>query len=153
DGAGSIYLAAGPGVLPVLRGAASELGLTFTGIESPPSGGALRLRPVRVGLWDRYGGSSPSGWTRWMVGRYEFPFEVVYAQALDAGSLADRFDVILLPSDAVPSSKGAAGNEAASDLPPEYAGTTGSMTWDRTVPQLERFVRDGGTLMLIGGST
>ena len=38
---------------------------------------------------------------RWLLERYEFPFEVVYPQTLDAGNLASRFDVIILASDAV----------------------------------------------------
>ena len=38
----------------------------------------MKLKPVRIGLWDQYGGSMPSGWTRWLLEQYEFPFEVVY---------------------------------------------------------------------------
>src|SRR5204863_9548793 len=63
---------------PVLDKAAADLGLVFTGVTTPPAGPALRLRPVRVGLWDRYGGSSSNGWIRWLLERYEFPFELVY---------------------------------------------------------------------------
>ena len=39
---------------------------------------------------DQYGGSMPSGWTRWLLEQFEFPFEVVYPQALDAGNLSSR---------------------------------------------------------------
>ena len=39
-----------------------------------------KLAPVRIGLWDRYGGSMPSGWTRWILERSEFPFEVVHTR-------------------------------------------------------------------------
>jgi hypothetical protein len=55
-----------------------------------PSGELFKLRPVRIGLWDRYGGSMPSGWTRWLIEQFEFPFTVVYPQTLDAGDLASR---------------------------------------------------------------
>ena len=48
----------------------------------------MKLRPVRIGLWDRYGGSTESGWMRWLLERFEVPFTVVYANALDA---RDRF--------------------------------------------------------------
>ena len=37
--------------------------------------GAARCAPVRIGLWDQYGGSMPSGWTRWILEQFEFPFE------------------------------------------------------------------------------
>ena len=61
--------------------------LSFDGLASKPSGEALRLKPVRVGLVDVYGGSMPSGWIRWML-EQPFPttFEVVYPPALDAGN-------------------------------------------------------------------
>ena len=39
------------------------------------------------GLWDRYGGSMPSGWTRWLLEHFEFPFKVVFPPELDQGGL------------------------------------------------------------------
>ena len=76
------------------------------------------------------------------------------AHALDAGNLASRFDVLILPDDAVPSrlSRREDGTDIR-DVPSEYRSTTGSMSWSRTLPQLQQFVTDGGTLILIGGST
>ena len=43
-----------------------------------PPGELMKLKPVRIGLWDTYGGSMPSGWTRWLLEQFEFPFEVVF---------------------------------------------------------------------------
>ena len=54
------------------------------------------LKPARIALWDRYGGSMPSGWTRWLLEQFEFPFQVVYAPELDKGGLRDKFDVLIL---------------------------------------------------------
>src|SRR5205085_8312203 len=73
----SFYVAGGAAAVPVLQKAASDLGLNFAAVSTPPSGGR-KLRAVRVGLWDRYGGSVESGWIRWLLERYEFPFEIVY---------------------------------------------------------------------------
>jgi hypothetical protein len=67
EGGGAMYVAADPLTLPLLQKAAAELGVSFTGVAVPPVGGADRLRPVRVGLWDRYGGSVESGWLRWLL--------------------------------------------------------------------------------------
>src|SRR2546428_6671272 len=69
----------------------------------------MRLKPVRIGLWDQYGGSMPSGWTRWLFEQFEFPFEVVYPKTLDAGNLASKFDVLVFPSDMVPAGGGRGG--------------------------------------------
>jgi hypothetical protein len=150
----AMYIAAKPSTLPILRRAAADLGLTFTGVAAPPPGEALKLAPVRIGLWDRYGGASTSGWVRWLLERYEFPFEVVYAQMLDAGDLS-RFDVLILPDEAVPTAGRGRGDDGSSidNLPEEYRSTTGTITRARTVPRLITFVEDGGTLITIGGAT
>ena len=58
--------------------AAKELGVPVHAVAKAPAGDALKLKPVRIGLYDQYGGSMPSGWTRWLFEQYEFPFEVVY---------------------------------------------------------------------------
>jgi hypothetical protein len=104
---------------------------------------------VRVGLWDRYGGASSSGWIRWILEQFEFPFERVYAPTLDAGHLERRYDVLILADEAIPAR---AAREQDTDAG-EYRDTLGTMTWQRTVPQLEAFVQNGGTLIAIGDST
>jgi hypothetical protein len=154
DATGSMYVTARPSTLPLLRQAATDLGLSFTGVISAPPGNAGKLRPVRVGLWDRYGGSVDSGWIRWLLERYEFPFERVFASALETGDLASRYDVIIFPNDAVPSrlSRREDGTDVE-NVPPEYQSTSGSMTWTRTLPQLKAFVESGGTLILMGDAT
>ena len=93
-GTGAMYVAAKPSTRPLLEKAAADLGLTFTGVGVAPAGDALRLGRVRVGLVDHYGGSPASGWIRWLLERYEFPFEVVYPSTLDEGGLAARYDVL-----------------------------------------------------------
>ena len=60
------------------------------------------LEPVRIGLWDRYGGSMSSGWTRWLLERFEYDFELVFPARLDAGELNRDFDVLLFPSGSIP---------------------------------------------------
>jgi hypothetical protein len=154
DGTGMMWVPASAGAvdaLPVLRAAAADLGLTVVGVEKPPASAMLKLRPVRVGLVDRYGGSSSSGWVRWLLERYEFPFEVVYPPALDAGDLS-RFDVLILSTEAVPTTEGrrVEGAVAPTDVPAEYRDRAGVLSWARTVPRLKRFAESGGALLLIG---
>ena len=152
----SIYVPARSSTLPILRKAAADLGLTFTGVATTPPADALKLRPVRVGLWDCYGGSTPSGWTRWLLERYEFPFEVAYPQALDAGRLSSKYDVLIFPDGAIPGRDGR-GTDGdclpASGAPAEYRNRTGRITAQTTIPQLKLFVEEGGTILAIGRST
>jgi hypothetical protein len=152
DGVGAMYIPRRAPTLALIEKAAAELGLRFTGVASAPQGRALELRPVRIALWDRYGGSSPSGWTRWLLERFEFPFERIYAKTLDAGNLASRFDVIILASDAS-LTRGLDESPAPGRLPEEYSGTTGTISLARTLPPLKQFVEDGGTLIAIGGAS
>ncbi len=143
-----------------VRVLAGELSLHFEAVAATPAGDALKLRPVRIGLWDRYGGSMPSGWLRWLLEQFEFPFEVVYPQQLDRGSLASRFDVLIFPTGAIPPAR--TGEDYATrpsdqpdraQVPAEYQDRLGSVTLAATVPELKKFVEEGGTLLAIGSST
>jgi len=160
--AGTIYIPAAPAVRPILDKLAASHGLNFDGTGARPGGEAHRLRTVRIGLWDRYGGSMTSGWTRWLLERFEFPFEVVYAPALDGGNLAARFDVLIFPDGAIPSAGGMGGrgggggfSQAADParVPQEYRDRLGNFSVGKTVPQLRRFLEEGGTILTIGSST
>jgi hypothetical protein len=149
-GTGSILVPASETATAIVTRAANELGISVTGVAAMPEGEALRLRSARIGLWDGYGGSSPSGWARWLLERFEFPHEVVYVQALDEGRLRDRFDVILLTDEALGSNDPGIPVDA---VPPAYRHMLGRITPERTVPQLRRFSEEGGTLVAIGSAT
>ncbi len=154
-GTGVIYIAAGQGTRPILEKAARELGLTFTAVTDRPAGGLLKLRPVRIGLWDQYGGSIASGWVRWLLEQYEFRFDLVFPQALDAGNLRARYDVLLFPDEGIPDERGR-GDEsrqpAADAIPVEFRDRLGRVTVAKTIPQLRRFADEGGTVIAFGGS-
>jgi hypothetical protein len=149
DGTGSIYVSSGRETAAVLQQAARDLGVSALGVATAPRGQALRLGPARVGLWDRYGGATSSGWIRWILERFEFPFELVYAQQLDAGQLGERFDVLIFPDDAVPGRR----EPEPETVPAEFRHTTGAISRSRTVPQLHEFVERGGTIIAIGDAT
>ncbi|MBR9989738.1 MAG: peptidase, partial [Gemmatimonadetes bacterium] len=135
---------------------ARETGLTFTAAAARPSGEHTLLRPVRVALWDRYGGSMPSGWTRWIFERFEFPFEVVYPQTLDTGDLS-QYDAIVFVTGAIPpvregGPRGGPGGDT-DDVPEEFRHMTGSVTAEQTVPRLREYLEAGGSIITIGSST
>ncbi len=162
-GDGTMYVPARAQTRPVMERAGAELGITIEGVQSRPAGAALKLKPVRIGLWDQYGGSMTSGWLRFVFEQFEFPYEVVFPQALDQGDLASRFDVLVFPSGAM--ARAAANGEArggngfggrqpeADEIPAEWRKALGYVTSDKTIAQLRRFVESGGTIVAIGDST
>ena len=160
--AGTMFIPAKGTTLPILRKLAADKGLTFDAVRARPSTDAgraalqyMKLKPVRIGLWDQYGGSMPSGWVRWLLEQYEFPFERVFPMALDAGNLNAKFDVLLFVNGAIPMHDGGSGGGQpdAASIPEEYRAHLGRVTVARTVPELKKFVENGGTLLTIGSST
>ncbi len=158
-GPGTIYIPSKASTLPKLQRLSEELGLNFEAVAAKPSGDALKLKPLRIGLWDRYGGSMPSGWTRFLLERFEFPFQVVYPSALDAGDLAAKFDVLIFVTGGIPIRDPRAQVEnpldptpVAERIPAEYRERLGSVTVGKTVPQLKKFLEAGGTIISVGTS-
>jgi hypothetical protein len=140
---------------------------TTRGLVMPSTTTAVRgtaVRALRVGLWDRYGGSMDAGWTRWLMEQFETPFEVVFAPRLDAGDLRKDFDVLVFVDGAIPSAGrgggGRGGGRAGgggrvlddSTLPAEFRGQLGNITPDETMPQIKAFLEAGGRVISIGSS-
>ncbi len=163
---GTIFIPAKASTQAKLEKLATTVGLNFDATTTKPSGELFKLRPLRIGLWDRYGGSMPSGWTRWILEQYECPYTVVYPQTLDAGDLSSKFDVLLFVTGAIPALRveraTAAGEGDAGgfgrmpnpeELPEEFRGWLGNVTADKTVPQLKAFLEAGGSILTIGTST
>jgi len=154
--AGTIMVPATSASTPILERLAAEKGLPVETVSRVATGepGPVRLRPIRIGLWDVYGGSMPSGWTRWLLEQYEFPFDVVFVKSLDAGNLASKYDVLIFVDGAIPMRDGGGGNQpTAASIPTEFRDWLGSVSVSRTVPELRKFVEAGGTLLTIGSST
>ncbi len=158
--AGSVYIPNKTSTAKRLEALSNELGLKFEGTDSKPVGEAYRLKPLRIGLWDQYGGSMASGWIRWLFEQFEFPFEVVYPPSLESDHLAEQYDVLVFVSGAIP---GLSTQEARQygrsepmkpeDVPPEYRNRLGNISVDKTVPKILRFLKDGGTVLTLGSST
>lgn len=156
EGNGRMYIPARPTTRPMLDKLASDVGLNFQAVAEKPKGDALKLSPVRIALWDRFGGSMPSGWVRWIFEQYDFPFEVVYPKQLDAGNLRAKYDVIVLMDGALGGERGGrggGGRGGADRIPPEFDYMTGNLTVDKTVPELKKFLESGGTILTVGSST
>ncbi len=155
-------------LVPASSAAAKVLGEMARDRALPTTATTLAQRgtavtPLRIGLWDRYGGSMESGWTRWILEQYEMPFTVVYAPTLDAGNLRQQFDVLLFVNGAIPGTgggRGAGGGGGGGGgrvldpmtLPAEYRNQLGNVSAATTVPQIKSFLEQGGRVVAIGSS-
>jgi hypothetical protein len=152
---GAFYVPATRASTPIVEAAARALGVDIDGIEAPPSQTA-RVAMPRIALWDTTTGSMPSGWTRLVLERFEFPYTVVCGAGFDDSGLRDKYDVILLPSGATVRQSGAS-DSARSEAPPadpdlrslcEVTSGTGSGT--TADASLRAFVQAGGTIAAVG---
>jgi hypothetical protein len=169
---GTFFIVRKDNTLPNLEKLATEIGTPFVGSATTPGDEAVPLKPMRVALWDRYGGSMPSGWTRQILERFEFPFKVVYPPELDQGNLREKYDVLIFVDGALGGGRGRgairpdvireapAGGDgpptatgAEANIPEEYRGRRGGITREKTGPHLKKFLEDGGTIFTIGNST
>jgi hypothetical protein len=158
--AGTIFISAQSTTASRLEKIAEEIGLNFEGIKTKPAGDAFKLKELRIGLYDRYGGSMDSGWVRWVLEQFEFPFKIVYPPALDAGKLKNQFDVLIFARGAIPRIRTEGASRFRSSSPPdlkgipaEYRNRVGRITAEKTIPQILQFIKDGGTVLTIGSSS
>src|SRR6478735_160022 len=157
DGTGVIFIAAKPTTKAILDKAALDLGLNFTAVSARPSGMTYKLIKPRIGLWDQYGGSMPSGHVRWLLEQYEFDFDRVFPMALDAGNLKAKYDVLLFPDGGIPETDGGGNGfggrqPSANEVPEEFRNQLGRVSLKATLPKLKEFAEAGGVIVAFGGS-
>ena len=168
--AGTMFIPAKASSASIVQKVAADKGLSFDAVEAGGwKGEAMKLKRVRIGLYDQYGGSMPSGWVRWIFEQYEFPFELVFPKTLDAGNLAAKYDVLVFVDSGIPAAPGAGGGRGGGggdvgdpgagrgpdpqSIPAEYRDRLGSTSVATTIPQLKKFMDDGGTVLTIGAAT
>jgi hypothetical protein len=161
ESGGAFFVTVKPSTAAAVTTLAAELGIGFQAVAARPAGDSVALRRPRIALADVYGGSMPSGWTRWLLEQYEFPFEVVFPKAMDASDLSNKYDVIIFPSGVGPRAPATGSGQTLSpggerdppSVPAEYQPMLGSYTEARTLPQLKKFVEAGGTILAVGRSS
>ncbi|MDH3270062.1 MAG: M14 family zinc carboxypeptidase [Gemmatimonadota bacterium] len=112
---------------------------------SAGSAGSPVARP-RVGLYRPWNASMDEGWTRWLFEMYEVGFASLRNADVRAGELRARYDVIVL---ADIGARSIVEGFAKGSVPARYEGGIGQ----EGVRALEAFVRAGGTLVTINGSS
>jgi hypothetical protein len=107
--------------------------------------------------------SMDEGWTRWVLDQYGFQYLRITAQELQAGSLRDKIDVLILADDGRVSEgggrggrggggAGAGGGRGAGAAPPAGAPPAAPPV-DLRTKAIDEFVRAGGTLVCFDHSS
>jgi hypothetical protein len=153
-----------PAAHGVLRAAAEQLGVRARPVEADTREARAMLQPVRLGLFDVFGGHMPTGWTQWLLQEFGFPVRQVWGDRVEAGALGDEFDVLVfatgLPGPRDLERAARARDEQnlgqlAAALPPfedwsNLAARATRLTGERSLPALRQFVEQGGTLIALG---
>jgi hypothetical protein len=105
-----------------------------------------KMTSPRTALYQPFTAGIDEGWTRFVLEQFEFPFSTVHNAEIRAGNLRERFDCIVLPDQRLRSLLDGVSDK---DMPPPYAGGIG----EEGAMALERYVQDGGTLVLMGSAT
>jgi hypothetical protein len=165
--AGTFYIPAGAATTPIVQKAVQELGVSVDGTAAAVTAGSTRIMTRRIALWDTPTGSMPSGWTRFLLERFEFPFTIVCGAGFDDAALRSKYDVIVLPSGASFRAGGggrgggggetaAAGQPAVKPSDPDLRSlcqvSTGSGTGTAAEANVRRFVEAGGVVIAAGSA-
>lgn len=136
---------------PVIRQLVQETGVQVRGSNKRPSR-LVPVRSARIGLWDNYGGSMPSGWIRWIAEQYGFDATQVFVPEIDAGNLNDKYDVLIFVGGAIPAPSAHRVRSIPDNIPEEHHHRWGTITPDQSIPALREFLEKGGRIVTIGNS-
>lgn len=154
---GALWIPEGPGVRAIVETAVRQVGVDAYALGARPASPGMPMKPIRIGLVDTYGGNMQSGWNRWLFEQFEFPFELVFPQRLDAGDLKAKYDVLVFADETVPEppnpERPRRSQPAAADIPAAWRSRLGVVTREKTAPQLAAFVKAGGTILAVGSAT
>jgi hypothetical protein len=101
----------------------------------------------------------PSGWMRYIMEQFNFPYTVIYPQRIDAGNLKKDFDVIIFVGGAIPAPPrgdagqqgpgggGGGGGQSLDGIPAEYHHMVGNITTEQSIPQIKKFLEEGGVVI------
>jgi len=140
-----------------LQKISAEQGVIFTAAAKPIAAQKI-VKPLRIALWDRYGGSMSSGWVRWIFEQYHFPFELIYAKQIDSVDLNSKYDVIVFVEGAIPALRAEPSpweekEPKLEDIPADLQYMLGKITVQKSIPALQKYLNNGGRIVTIGSSS
>jgi hypothetical protein len=109
----------------------------------------MKLKPLKLGLYQPWTASMDEGWCRWIFDTWEFPYKTIHNSEMRNGKLKRKYDVILLPN--ISARRGATiiNGHREGTVPSQYAGGIGN----QGLANLVQFVREGGTLITLNASS
>ncbi len=139
-----------PGAFVVTRGLtassadamAKELSVPVYATSKPAPAKSLKIKPLRLAMYQSWTGPADEGWTRWLLEQFEFPVATIHDAEIRAGELKASYDVLIVPS---MGAEGIVNGHKAGTIAPKYVG---GMT-DNGVRNIKKFVEDGGTLVVL----
>lgn len=140
----------------ILEEANRAFGIKIKSADKKPSQ-LLPVNSMKIGLFDVYGGSMPSGWVRWLMEQYEFDYELFYPQDVNNNNVS-KFDVLLFIGQGIPSSietgAGYRSRDPQKDLvPQEFQHWLGSLNKETSINNLKSYVENGGRILTVGQSS
>jgi len=141
----------------IIKAATTNNGVSFNAVNNKPNDITNKVEPLRIALWDKYGGSISSGWVRWIFEQYHFPFNLTYAKEIDAANLNNKYDVIVFVEGAIPAlvatpSPWEEKEPKEDEIPVEFQAHLGKITAQKSIPALQKFLNNGGRIITIGSS-
>ncbi len=157
-GEGSFFIPSSPKAKTILEKASKDFSLNVSPVNKRPVNLTSKLSPLRIALWDMYGGSISSGWLKWIFEQNHFSFKTIYSREIDAGNLRKKYDVIIFVSGAIPSlsatERGSSRDTTTlNDIPAEYRSMWGRISADTSIASIRSFIESGGSVITIGRST
>ncbi|MCE2844520.1 MAG: peptidase, partial [Sediminibacterium sp.] len=128
----------------IIQNTIKEEGLKVEETTSIPKDAEI-VKSLRIGLWDRYGGSMSSGWLRWILEKHHFDFKLIYANEINEGNLNAKYDAIVFVEGAIPAMTAEAPNPwderepDVKDIPAEFHHMVGKITADKSIPSIKQF--------------
>ena len=139
---GSIIIS-GAGIAEKVQSLAREFSLQVQA-GAPPKD-LMKLKPLKLGLYQPWTADMDEGWTRWIFDTWEFPYTAIHNDDMRNGHLRENYDVIILTSI---SPQQIIDGHKEGTVPSQYAGGIGS----QGLAALLDFVNDGGTLVTLNES-
>jgi hypothetical protein len=141
---------------------ARQFGITVQLRAKAPAKIAYELKQPRVALYQPWVANSDEGWTAWLLDHYGIAYTALHNDDIRKGDLRGRFDIIILAAQTASSIlHGSRDGEYGTERPgedklhivnvqrPQY---TGGIEVEG-LAHLDRFVRDGGTLIALDTAT